>query len=459
MYTTAVAQDLPQELLGEIFVQCLPRNSFDHFQPNPGLPPMVLCHVCSSWRKAALGTPQLWTELSMRLGYVSHRSTSGFPPGRLNTLEFWSSHMGALLPSLHFQRERSCWFACREHLYELAPFTSFFQYPAISNAQSITLDAFSETDLLKISTLAGFNNIEYLAITGPDNREYSTLLKFPPYPSLRRLSIDFHTWRIDPPSRFETAFSWVTITHLSANLRLGRQDWRATLHQCVNMTSCSVVLHFLEELTDTNSTYQKAAITFHHNLRTFSVRADTVALSFVFDGFVFPSLLALRLSCLYSTARIRDIHQAIAATPALKEFHLHFCVRFSATNFLKYWQLAGPLSKFAPGLAILVFDHITFDVEDRTEDRTKDILTLLHSNWLNDGWATRERTPMNVEIIVDEIPYSISLSHINREIDNCRPLPFHPSARIVKGGLWDWQELNARELRDHWDDNLAFSMK
>jgi len=456
MDTTAVAQDLPQELLGEIFVQCLPRNAFDHFQPNPGLPPMVLCHVCSSWRKAALGTPQLWTELSMRLEHVSHRSTStsGFPLGKFNALEFWSSHMGALLPSLHFQRESSWRFPTREHLYKLAPFTSFFQYPAISNAQSITLDAFSDTDLLKILILAGFNNIEYLAITEPVYREHSTLLKFPAFPSLRRLSIDFRIWRIDPPSQFETAFSWVTITHLSANLRLGRQDWRATLHQCVNMTSCSVVLNFSDELPDTNSTDQ-AASTFHHNLRTFIMEGDPVALSFAFDGFVFPSLVALRFSCLYSATRIRYVHQVIAATPALKEFHLRFCSPFSATNFLKYSQLAGPLRKFAPGLEILVFDHITFGAEDRT----KDILTLLHSNWLNDGWATRERTPMNVKIILDEIPYSISLSHINREIDNCRPLPFHASARIVKGGLWNWQELNARELRDHWDDNLAFSMK
>ena len=256
-----LAQDLPQEILGIIFIRCLPDNALQ-LQPSSSLPPLVLCHVCSSWRKAAVGTPHLWTELSMQLphtpgGKVLHT--------RFNALEFWGCHMGALLPSLHFQYVCLERLMSRQEIRKLVPFQTFFQSPVVLNAQSFTLDGFPNLNLLD-STSPGnisFNNLEYLAVRQLSGRKHFALpLQFPTCPRLRRLHIDYDAWSAERPSQIVTAFSWVNVTHLSAHLRLKRQDWYAILAQCANMTSCSVVLRFLQEILPNDR-----PTTFHHHPR------------------------------------------------------------------------------------------------------------------------------------------------------------------------------------------------
>ena len=180
-----------------------------------------------------------------------------------------------------------------------------------------------------------------------------------------------------------------------------------------------------------------------------------------FQWFCFPSLVVLRLSCTSLTTTLEDVHQAITATPALKELHLQFYEPFEITHFLRQPQgsmLAGPLSKFVPGLMMLVFDGITGAV---TDSSISDILTLLHSSWLNDDWTIISRTQLSVEFIFDEldllIPVPSLVEDFNREIGSCGPLPFHASAYYVPDGLWDWRlKLTSGELRDCWDDFLAF---
>ena len=142
----------------------------------------------------------------------------------------------------------------------------------------------------------------------------------------------------------------------------------------------------------------------------------------------------------------------------MKEFHLQV-LPFQVTDFLRQPQdlhLAGPLRKFAPGLVVLVIDRIPFAAQD--------ILTFLHSSWLNDGLASLLGKPMRVEFIFDDGDLSTSVTPVpsfvedfNREIDRCTPLPFHASARYLLDGLWKWKRLNARELCDRWDRFLGYA--
>ena len=140
----SLAQDLPQELLGEIFVRCLPEKAFQHIQPNPLLPPLVFCHVCSSWRKAALGTPQLWCELSIELAcaYTGRLHTASVLRKSLDTLEFWGAHMRSLLPSIHLLQGNSRIFVSHEETDKIVTYQTFFTSPILSSARSLTLDRF-----------------------------------------------------------------------------------------------------------------------------------------------------------------------------------------------------------------------------------------------------------------------------------------------------------------------------
>lgn len=56
---------LPSELLGEIFIRCLPQTSY--VTPSSNDCPLVLTRVCRQWRAVALSTPRLWTSLSISL--------------------------------------------------------------------------------------------------------------------------------------------------------------------------------------------------------------------------------------------------------------------------------------------------------------------------------------------------------------------------------------------------------
>ncbi|TDL21646.1 hypothetical protein BD410DRAFT_898740 [Rickenella mellea] len=53
--------DLPVELLVEIFLCCLPTGTFP--RPSVQMAPILLGRVCSFWRSVALDTPQLWAQI------------------------------------------------------------------------------------------------------------------------------------------------------------------------------------------------------------------------------------------------------------------------------------------------------------------------------------------------------------------------------------------------------------
>ncbi|KIK36395.1 hypothetical protein CY34DRAFT_811315 [Suillus luteus UH-Slu-Lm8-n1] len=64
---------LPSELLGEIFLRCLPRTNY--VTPSSDECPLVLTRVCRHWRAVALSTPRLWASLSISLSRAD--TTSG----------------------------------------------------------------------------------------------------------------------------------------------------------------------------------------------------------------------------------------------------------------------------------------------------------------------------------------------------------------------------------------------
>ncbi|KAF8189066.1 hypothetical protein BJ912DRAFT_804153, partial [Pholiota molesta] len=51
---------VPRDVLLEIFTHCLPRRPLAIQRSNMRIAPMLLCHICSSWRRIALACPTLW---------------------------------------------------------------------------------------------------------------------------------------------------------------------------------------------------------------------------------------------------------------------------------------------------------------------------------------------------------------------------------------------------------------
>jgi len=78
-------QHLAPEILGEIFIRCLPYPSnLTSFKDAP----LLLLHVCRHWRQTARWTPHLWTDLNLTLKIK-------FPPARV--FQMWLDNAGTLL--------------------------------------------------------------------------------------------------------------------------------------------------------------------------------------------------------------------------------------------------------------------------------------------------------------------------------------------------------------------------
>lgn len=97
--TTSTASTLPYDILEEIFLQGLPQFPLDEIQPNVKMAPMLLCHVCSSWRTAALAYPPLWRHLRYRLPIrweegqpIVWNSKTFFRD--MECLNWWKEHQG-----------------------------------------------------------------------------------------------------------------------------------------------------------------------------------------------------------------------------------------------------------------------------------------------------------------------------------------------------------------------------
>ncbi|KAF8180587.1 hypothetical protein BJ912DRAFT_1062363 [Pholiota molesta] len=102
---------LPYEILLEIFIHCLPRYPLLQQQPSTASAPILLCHVCSSWRRLAQASPALWTHLSYEFPVVAIHGTSfgpafwtyEFDERDIEFVRWWKAKQGGIPPRLAFK--------------------------------------------------------------------------------------------------------------------------------------------------------------------------------------------------------------------------------------------------------------------------------------------------------------------------------------------------------------------
>ncbi|KAJ7125149.1 hypothetical protein C8R44DRAFT_132692 [Mycena epipterygia] len=83
-------RQMPVEVLEIVFGLCLPQT--DYILPDPLQAPLLLCQICSSWRRVALVSPLLWCSLSLNM----HRNRGRWK----EFLESWLGRSGSVPISL-----------------------------------------------------------------------------------------------------------------------------------------------------------------------------------------------------------------------------------------------------------------------------------------------------------------------------------------------------------------------
>ncbi|KAJ7136443.1 hypothetical protein C8R43DRAFT_893884, partial [Mycena crocata] len=202
------ARRLPDDIVRGILIACLPTTH--NAVVSPAAAPLLLCHICSSWRALALSTPQLWATLHIVVPSVDSLkplvdvattwlSRSGALPLSISVPGAENANMSAFLASL-------CPFASRwKNIRVVPPNAARFEWLADIVAEDVPL-------LETISFHPGCPTDPYVSppweslslLTAPSIRKLSisggsTLTGLPiAYASLTELTIGCpnHTWGI-----------------------------------------------------------------------------------------------------------------------------------------------------------------------------------------------------------------------------------------------------------------------
>ena len=144
----------PPEILGEIFIACLP----SHPGPNRNEAPLLVCRICSGWRTVALSTPELWSFI-----YITHRkqrlneemlsawlTRSGDCPLSIDLRLFRTAHIGTMTSLIPYSHR---WRNLELAMVDIKPFLDA-EISSLLSLQSLTLGPLgNEDNIIELSPL------------------------------------------------------------------------------------------------------------------------------------------------------------------------------------------------------------------------------------------------------------------------------------------------------------------
>ncbi|KAF8179427.1 hypothetical protein BJ912DRAFT_642546 [Pholiota molesta] len=103
---------LPYEILLDIFIHCLPRYPLLQRQPSSTTAPILLYHICSSWRQLPQASTTLYAHLSYAFPVVALQFPSSgpvlewtyeFKERDIAFVRWWNAKQGQIPPFLAFK--------------------------------------------------------------------------------------------------------------------------------------------------------------------------------------------------------------------------------------------------------------------------------------------------------------------------------------------------------------------
>ncbi|KAF8189054.1 hypothetical protein BJ912DRAFT_1042419 [Pholiota molesta] len=223
---------LPYEILLEIFIHCLPRYPLLQQQPSTTSAPILLCHVCSSWRRLAQAFPTLWTHLSYEFPIVAIHGptfwTYEFEERDIEFVRWWKAKQGGIPPRLAFKVGQ-----IGRGNENQKPTTSnaVFLFDYLTSAQCLELDMFFWDWIL--TKLVARHPVNFPSLHTVLTEDEHTLSGTHPFydlqtfqtalslPALRRLSL----MEVKFLNAFVFPTQWSALTHLSLHASVSLLSW------------------------------------------------------------------------------------------------------------------------------------------------------------------------------------------------------------------------------------------
>lgn len=227
--TQAPITRLPDDVLREIFWWSSPQYPLEIPQPNTGIAPMILCHVCMSWRTVAFASATLWSHMRCLVSPTKEVDNDNeeednscwiFPLSQIQFIQWWKSKQGSIAPFIHLSVTRSGDNGRGERQQAVGGMAVILDY--LTSAQYLELDAFfwdRVEDMIRSEHQAVFRQLRTIGRSfdrttyGFGRRFYriQSLLSHPQLPLLHRLSIQSDKL----PGDMLLPTHWSSLTHIS----------------------------------------------------------------------------------------------------------------------------------------------------------------------------------------------------------------------------------------------------
>ncbi|KAF9482276.1 hypothetical protein BDN70DRAFT_875191 [Pholiota conissans] len=355
------ADTLPYDVLREIFTYCLPRYPFkDVYQPDVKSAPILLCHVCSSWRTGALASATLWSHLSYEL--MVYPNTPKFNAWSLleNQVEFiswWKTNHGSIAPFLTIAVRIVNVSPSPDRLLDWDSVE--FLLPYLISAQYLYIDRFlwdRIRDRIEDEGQISFPNLHTVVEDSrwtDDPFFYAQILPNKSLPKLRHVDISHIMLEPDPiqihpnGNRLPCPSNWSTLTHISLR-RVGLDPdlWLSILHAAPNLQWGYFAIN---ENRTRRFTHTKLT---HSQLTSLFIDAED-QIEDLFRDIHLPVLQSLHLFSFTEAwgdeRAIRNVSTATRSAPKITTLTLR-------DGFLAFGEVTEPLWKYSPNLTHLQLD-------------------------------------------------------------------------------------------------------
>jgi hypothetical protein len=342
------ANELPTEILCDIFSRCVNRSSAHVLmQPNTKIAPMLLCHVCASWRAVVLDIPAFWSHLRFGLPLSWHqngRLYTGDPElfaRRVEWLRWWRRNLCDMAPYLQIELR---WKDGAYRKGRLSEATCEFLLELMCSAQYISVGRLYRY-LVERRMEAGYvvamhPKAHTVVATWMSVLEFGGLLIYSQYlqsvvtqtSTLRCIAIENAKFRAP---EFEGPLgNWSILTHLSTCTMVLRLDtWFSFIRSLRALQSGSFRLNFQDRDV---ANYTRPSISTLPCLTVLHIDAaqhlqfsGQYPLKAAFDNLQLPALRTLSLKSRgrtwYSATALTELHSALISAPAITTLSLGTC--------------------------------------------------------------------------------------------------------------------------------------
>ncbi|PPQ82288.1 hypothetical protein CVT25_008438 [Psilocybe cyanescens] len=348
-------QDMPRDVLIEIFLECLPIDPLKHQQPDTTVAPMLLCQICSYWRYVALSAPQLWESLY-------HVSKNGIRNKDIRFLRWWSKNLKLKSPRLRlrinwsvdvqtYQNPGQAFEAKEEEDQGKTEDPSLFLESLLTSAKYLDLDPSYITILFnyKFGRPLSYPNLDTLVMrqnTCTPTRasimfrsHLTTVMDRAHTRPIRQLHLESFTFS---DRAFLTTFRWSHLAHASVlDIRIALPAWHHLIRALTSLQTGTFHITALDpgdtpdifSLASSSSSFTRspaaAALPLLHTLHL-SLPSDRTLTAQILRGLALPSLRRLRLAS--PALSLSSLHTILASTPTLTQLHLCGRIPFCWTS-------------------------------------------------------------------------------------------------------------------------------